>query len=127
MNIVRQEIAKNLLFYRKKNKLTQKELANYLDVKNSAVSNWEKGLNSIDIDTLHKACKVFNISISDMFGVYSNTSNEIYSLEEKTIISNFRELNEDGQEKLIDYAEDLVSTNKYKKHSQSTSVSKKQA
>lgn len=43
MGTVRDEIAKNLLFYRKKLGLTQKELSIKLGVKNSAVSNWEKG------------------------------------------------------------------------------------
>lgn len=72
MGTIRDEISKNLLYYRKKNGLTQKELADKLGVKNSAVSNWEKGLNSIDIETLFEACKVFNISINDMYGEYSN-------------------------------------------------------
>ena len=59
MATVKEEIAKNLLFYRKKSGLTQKELAAKLGVKNTAVSNWESGNNSIDIETLFAACEIF--------------------------------------------------------------------
>lgn len=34
------------------------------------------------------------------------------------ILENFTHLNEEGQEKLADYADDLVSSGKYKKHNQ---------
>lgn len=64
---VRGIIAKNLLFYRKKARLTQKELARLLGVGNSAISNWETGVNSIDIDTLVKACEVMGVTINDMY------------------------------------------------------------
>lgn len=72
MSTVRDEIAKNLLFYRKKAGLTQKELAEKLGVKNTAVSNWESGNNSIDIETLFNACRIFGVSVNDMYGIYSN-------------------------------------------------------
>ena len=72
MGNIRDEISKNLLFYRKKSGMTQKELAELLGVKNSAVSNWEKGVNSIDIETLFKACTIFKISVNDMYGQFSN-------------------------------------------------------
>lgn len=72
MGIVREEISKNLLFYRKKCGLTQKELAQKIGVGVSAVSNWEKGANSIDIETLFEVCKIYGISINDMYGKFSN-------------------------------------------------------
>lgn len=86
MGNIRDEISKNLLFYRKRSGMTQKELANLLGVKNSAVSNWEKGVNSIDIETLFKACTIFDISVNEMYGIYSNeeeaTSPELQELHE---------------------------------------------
>lgn len=76
MSTVREEIAKNLLFYRKKSGLTQKELAGKLGVKNTAVSNWESGNNSIDIDTLFLACEIFGVTLNDMYGKYSAIGKE---------------------------------------------------
>ena len=64
---IKETVAKNLLYYRKKNKITQKELAEKLGVKHNAISSWENGVNSIDIDTLFQICKIFGISVNDMY------------------------------------------------------------
>lgn len=70
MGSVRDEIAKNLLYYRKKKGYTQIKLAELLGVTSAAISNWEKGANSIDIDTLVKACNIFGATLNDMYGIY---------------------------------------------------------
>ena len=132
MHNVRTEIAKNLLFYRKQNKFTQKQLAELLGVKNSAVSNWEKGLNSIDIDTLHIACTVFNISINDMFGVFSNynsnhSSNTGINLvtmnkeskvenEYKEVISLYNELDDGDKGEIRGEIKGMLKSEKYYKN-----------
>lgn len=106
MNNVRDEISKNLLYYRKKNGLTQKQLAEKLGVKNSAVSNWEKGLNSINIDTLHTVCKVFNVSINDMFGSFSNANKTTKSPPANSadgqLVELFKLLSDDNKEKITE-------------------------
>lgn len=96
---VREEIAKNLIYFRKKSKLTQIQLAKKIGVKNSAVSNWEKGLNSIDIDTLHKICVVFDICMNDMFGSFSNSKekNDLTTAE-ASLLDNYRNLTDEGQQ-----------------------------
>lgn len=66
---IKEIIAKNLLFYRKKNKITQKQLADQLGVKHNAISSWENGVNSIDIDTLFKVCKIFGVTVNDMYDI----------------------------------------------------------
>lgn len=71
---VKEIIAKNLLFYRKKNKITQKELAEKLGVKHNAISSWENGVNSIDIDTLFRICQIFGVTVNDMYGIKSEVS-----------------------------------------------------
>ena len=70
---VKEIIAKNLLYYRKKNKITQKELADQLGVKHNAISSWENGVNSIDIDTLFRVCKIFGVTVNDMYEMSSQT------------------------------------------------------
>lgn len=88
MSTVREEIAKNLLYYRKKNGYTQKQLAEMLGVKNSAVSNWENGQNSIDIETLCKACDIFHITLNDMYGRFSDT--DVCTLHERAVLMAYR-------------------------------------
>lgn len=114
MDNVREEIAKNILYYRKSKKYTQKELAEYLGVGVSAVSNWEKGVNSVDIDTLYKVCVFLQISINDIFGNFSNITSNSLTHHQQTVINNMKGLNIEGQEKLVDYSDDLVSSGKYK-------------
>ena len=90
MSTIREEIAKNLLFYRKKSGYTQKQLAEKLGVKNTSVSNWESGHNSIDIETLFKACELFGITLNDMYGKYSNTEQDSFSNHEIAVIEAYR-------------------------------------
>ena len=66
---IKEIVAKNLLYYRKKNKITQKQLADKLGVKHNAISAWENGVNSIDIDTLFQVCKIFGITVNDMYNI----------------------------------------------------------
>lgn len=119
MTGIREEIAKNLLFYRKKCGLTQKALADKLGVKNTAVSNWESGNNSIDIDTLVLACSIFGITLNDMYGKFSATPT--LSDDESMLLSAYRSMNQEGKEKLLDYSEDLVSGGRYKKEGSTVS------
>lgn len=95
MGDVKETIAKNILFYRKKLKLSQKELAQRIGVNNSAISNWENGINSIDIETLFKVCKTLNISIDTVFGV--DKESEITPHEQATI-DKYRDTDEPGKE-----------------------------
>lgn len=69
---VKETIAKNLLYYRKKNQITQKALAEQLGVKHNAISAWENGVNSIDIDTLFRVCKIFGVTVNDMYEMTSS-------------------------------------------------------
>ena len=74
MEEIRKNIARNILYYRKKLGLTQRELADRLGVRNSAISNWEKEQNSPDIETLFAMCNIFGISIADIYGIDSQSS-----------------------------------------------------
>lgn len=90
MGTIREEIAKNIRFYRKKSGLTQKELSEKIGVNNSAVSNWESGQNSIDIEILVKVCDALGVSLSDIYGIYGNTTTEEYSSHEREVILAYR-------------------------------------
>ena len=59
-------VGKNLKNIRKKNNITQDELAEKLSVTRQAVSNWENGKTEPDIETLTKIAQIFNISIDEL-------------------------------------------------------------
>ena len=67
-NVVKQTIATNLRYYRKKRNLTQKALAEALGVRHNSVSSWETGINSIDAETLAKVCGILEVSLEEMYG-----------------------------------------------------------
>ena len=98
MPTVKDEVAKNLLYYRKKNRMTQKHIAECLGVKHNAVSSWENGANSIDIELLFKICEIFKISVNDMYGIYSNSQAEHFTKEEKELLRDYQMLNNQGKE-----------------------------
>lgn len=59
---IKQNIAHNISELRKKNKLTQLELAERLNYSDKAISRWERGDTLPDIDVLCEICKLFNVS-----------------------------------------------------------------
>lgn len=61
---------------RLRNNLTQKELANKLNVTYQAVSKWERGLNVPDISIMMEISKLFNVDISEILnGEKNNVKN----------------------------------------------------
>lgn len=62
---------------REENDLTQEEIANKLNVKRSACSLWEIGINTIPLNYLNTFCNLFNLSIDYVLEL-SNIKN--YSL-----------------------------------------------
>lgn len=69
MGDIKTNIANNICFYRKKNGLTQNQLAQQLGVKTTTVSTWERAASSPDIETLYVICRIFGVSLDDMYGV----------------------------------------------------------
>lgn len=63
------EIGARIRKYREKKGLSQTELAQMLNIKNSRVSNWEQGLNRPDADILAKLCYLLDVPPSELLGV----------------------------------------------------------
>lgn len=89
LTTVKEAVAQNLLFYRKRNRMTQRELAEKLGVKHNSISSWENGINSIDIEILSKICDIFNISINDMFSK-EQAEKEYYTEHEQSLVRKYR-------------------------------------
>ncbi len=61
-------IAKNLTDLRKKNKLTQLELAEKLNYSDKSISKWEQGKSLPEIEVLYKLSKLYNVSLDYIVG-----------------------------------------------------------
>ena len=58
--------AENLYYLRKKNRITQEELADFLDVSRQSVSKWETGEAYPETEKLIALCDKFGVSLDDL-------------------------------------------------------------
>lgn len=82
------EIGNRIRRYRKISGLTQKQLAEEINVTKSRVSNWEQGINRPDADIIGSLCKALNVSPSDLLDVHL-TDDEL-NMHEKQVIKAYR-------------------------------------
>lgn len=102
-------IARNLRKYRIEAGMSQIELAKKLHMRSSSISNWEKGRNSIDIDTLFRVCEVLEVPISKMTATEPDEriNYVVGNNEDMVILELYRNLPPEQQEHLKAYAEFL--------------------
>lgn len=61
-------IGENIKNYRTFRRMTQVELGTAVGRSKNVVSNWERGDNTPDLDTLEKICRVLNVTPNQIFG-----------------------------------------------------------
>ena len=97
--------------------LTQQDFAKKLGVTKNAISNYENGVSSPKWDVLVKIFDVLqvepNFLYQDDFTARDNGNS--LTPTQTSLLSIFDELNDEGQSKVIEYAEDLCRTGYYKK------------
>ena len=93
---IKKNISTNITKYREKANLSQKELAAKLNTSPSRVSNWEQGNNCPSIDILFDVCRILDVSINDIYGVYPSSSFSL-SYDEQDHIKKYRSLDPAGQ------------------------------
>ncbi len=99
--------------------LTQQDFAKKLGVTKNAISNYENGVSSPKWDILVKVFDVLQVEPNFLYQddfTFKGNGNALTSTQ-VSLLSVFNELNEEGQGKVIDYAEDLCRTGYYKKRS----------
>lgn len=89
----------------KKLKITQRQLADYLETGVSTVSGWERGAYTPDIDTLFAICKLFHIGLNDMCGI--SADNSPLTDDENDLLNTYKILNDAGRQKLLERAVEL--------------------
>lgn len=95
---------------RKELNLTLEEVGNYVGVSKSTVKKWESGfISNMRRDKIALLAKILKIEPTELIGD-GKTGN---TPEEETLLSNYRQLNSEGQKKVNDYTEDLVKGGLY--------------
>lgn len=82
------EIGKRISKYRTERKMTQKQLAEKINVSKGRVSNWEQGTNRPDADVLADICRALNVSPSELLDV--RLSSDDLNEHERKVIQAYR-------------------------------------
>lgn len=106
---LKENIQKNLIFYRKMQNVTQKQLAEGINTAATTVSGWERGVATPDIDTLFLICNYLQVSLNDMCGILSDEESFSVTADEKNLISTYKKLNDEGRSRLLERAEELIT------------------
>lgn len=113
---IREKIQQNIVHYRKEAKLKQSELAEKIGVSKTTLGSWEQGKSMPDIDKLYELSRVLGVDLVTISGFrLRDTQADELSLEEQQLITDYREFNAEGKEKVRDYVADLKHNPKYKK------------
>lgn len=100
---IKENISRNLRYYRDLKGLTQRQLAGELGIKHNTISSWENGTNSVDAAILMEICDLLEISLDEMYKGEKKKDSPINGLSEREsyVISLFRKLHDEEQLKII--------------------------
>lgn len=79
----------------------------------STVSRYENGLQEPMISTVKKIASFFSVDPSDLLGYVPAGSAPALPSDLKELADALAQLNDEGREKLLDYAADLVASGRY--------------
>ena len=100
---------------------TQAELARYMKVSSATASDWCNGRKMPRSDKLQSICNWFNISLVDLLEEYSaGESIPDFSQDELDLINDYRELTQEGKERIREQMDLMMS--KYRKKEAVTSA-----
>lgn len=116
-------IGDNIKKLRELNDLTQTELGRIAGVSDKAVSTWENGYAEPRMGAVQKMADYFKVAKSvilddDLDSAPLQSASPLHD----RLLSLFDELNREGQNRVVNYADDLVSTGKYQKKTEESDL-----
>lgn len=108
-----------LVASREKRNLSQKSLAEQLGITPTRLNYWEKDKREPAIDMIKLIAQILDVDTNYLIGYQpKNKENLAFKKNELNeselrLVTLYRDLNLEGQEKLLDLADDLVSSGKY--------------
>lgn len=118
------ETARKIKELRLSQNLTLEQIATEVGVGKSTVRKWETGMiANMRRDKIASLARALHTSPAYLMGWTDDPSIKIESPcsssmdeQERTLLEYYRQLNPEGQEKLVDYAQDLVASGRYTKN-----------
>lgn len=109
------EIGDRIKRFRESSGIKATDFANKLGISTSRLSNWENGTNRPNADQIANIIEMLNVDANELLGISKNRAKDVRSQICKEIEVACAQLNDDGLNKLLDYALDLTALDKYKK------------
>ena len=112
-------LSKNIRYLRKKRNWSQEDLAAKLGKKSfTTIQKWESGVSDPTFKTLLDLAQVFGVDVDALANsdLELDGSGNGLSISEAAVLSDYRQLNLEGQEKVQAYLSDLLLSGAYKKH-----------
>lgn len=104
MGEIRKVIGDNIKRISEMKGIRQIDIAEFMGISQGSVSNWMKGINSIDIENLARLCEFLGVSLNQIYGVDPITPESLLSAQEAELIHIFRSLNKNGKSMLMSTA-----------------------
>lgn len=120
----------NLRQLRKEHNMSQEELADRLGYKSfTTIQKWESGVSEPSMEKVKAIAEIFGVTIEQLVNgsveervtvlpkILPSAHAKIptLALDEQCLVDIYRELNQDGKTALVEYAELISSSDKYKK------------
>lgn len=102
----------NLRKWRESKHFSQKEVAISLGVAPPQISKWEAGVTEPSLENLIKLSDLYGITLDEIVG--RAQSLDTLTSQERKMISLYHALNPDGRAKLMEQAELLAGSEKYR-------------
>lgn len=116
-------IAKNLKRIMFEADTNQTDVARALGISSSTMSSWMTGSRIPRMDKVDRLCEYFGILRSDILEEKTSYLTPHQVEREESLLRLFRSLDPAGQEKVLEYIDDLSRSGKYQKKTQSSSRS----
>lgn len=105
--------------------ISQNKLAEMTGITQSSISDWANGKYKPRQDKVYLLSEALKVSPAYLLGYTDNKNLDRYEVKEENDNLNilFNKLNDEGQEKVLNYTQDLVDSGKYSKSIKEDSIS----
>lgn len=103
---------------RKAKRITQETLALSVGITKGSVANYENSVSVPKVDVLFRLMSALGVDANYLYqdSMERGSADSCLSPDERSIVDIYRQLNEEGQDKITGILDDLVQSGKYKKH-----------
>ena len=104
--------SENLKNFRIFRGLSQRQIAMAVNKTSAVISNWEKGINAPDLDSLEILCRALNVTPNELLGWSRNEEFEKYKIEQEVYLRELDKLTKAKAEleKQIDNMTKMIHT-----------------